>query len=203
MRGLDCGSITLCIGSPYSNSVLLRLNMKKGKNHYLLSTYLPVLALGFWEQIRVFPSSQTFSCVSKDYVFSVLAVFVSCVHFADFFCVHFAVFLCVHFADFSCVHFADFFCVHFEDFFEYIPGFFVCIFRGFFVCTFRGFLLCTFRGFFSLHPGSESEAVTGPASAGAAHHPDHVGGYEVARPIFAGIESKFGLLLPRFSHPAA
>jgi hypothetical protein len=91
--------------------------------------------------------------------------------------------------------------------------FFVRTFRGFFVCTFRGFFLCTFRGFFSvyisrifflsLHPGSESEAVTGPASAGAAHHPDHVGGYEVARPIFAGIESKFGLLLPRFSHPAA
>jgi solute carrier family 25 aspartate/glutamate transporter 12/13 len=31
-------------------------------------------------------------------------------------------------------------------------------------------------------------------------HPDHVGGYQVARPIFAGIESKFGLLLPRYSH---
>jgi solute carrier family 25 aspartate/glutamate transporter 12/13 len=77
----------------------------------------------------------------------------------------------------------------------------MCTFRGFFPFTFRGFFVSTFRGFLST--GSESEAVTGPASAGAAHHPDHVGGYEVARPIFAGIESKFGLLLPRFSHPAA
>ncbi len=89
--------------------------------------------------------------------------------------------MCVHFADFLYVHFADFFRVHFADF--------LCVYIS--------------RIFFSLPTGSESEAVTGPASAGAAHHPDHVGGYEVARPIFAGIESKFGLLLPRFSHPAA
>ena len=30
-------------------------------------------------------------------------------------------------------------------------------------------------------------------------HPDHIGGYQVARPIFLGVESKFGLLLPKFS----
>ncbi|GAB1867956.1 Calcium-binding mitochondrial carrier protein Aralar1 isoform X3 [Camponotus japonicus] len=29
-------------------------------------------------------------------------------------------------------------------------------------------------------------------------NPDHIGGYQVALPIFAGIESKFGLCLPRF-----
>jgi len=29
-------------------------------------------------------------------------------------------------------------------------------------------------------------------------NPDHVGGYQVAMPIFAGIESKFGLVLPKF-----
>ena len=29
-------------------------------------------------------------------------------------------------------------------------------------------------------------------------NPDHVGGYKVALPMFRGIESKFGLLLPRF-----
>jgi len=31
-------------------------------------------------------------------------------------------------------------------------------------------------------------------------NPDHIGGYQVARPIFLGVESKFGLLLPKFSH---
>lgn len=50
--------------------------------------------------------------------------------------------------------------------------------------------------------GSESEAVAGPADMARSANPDHVGGYQVARPIFAGIESKFGLLLPRFSHAA-
>jgi solute carrier family 25 aspartate/glutamate transporter 12/13 len=29
-------------------------------------------------------------------------------------------------------------------------------------------------------------------------NPDHIGGYQVALPIFAGIESKFGLYLPKF-----
>merc|ERR1712136_739643 len=29
-------------------------------------------------------------------------------------------------------------------------------------------------------------------------NPDHIGGYQLALPIFAGIESKFGLFLPRF-----
>ena len=29
-------------------------------------------------------------------------------------------------------------------------------------------------------------------------NPDHVGGYQVALPIFQGIESKFGLCLPKF-----
>eukprot|EP00088_Acartia_fossae_P001026 TRINITY_DN10389_c0_g1_i3.p1 TRINITY_DN10389_c0_g1~~TRINITY_DN10389_c0_g1_i3.p1 ORF type:complete len:695 (-),score=135.35 TRINITY_DN10389_c0_g1_i3:366-2450(-) len=45
--------------------------------------------------------------------------------------------------------------------------------------------------------GSTSESL---AAAPASQNPDHVGGYQVARPIFAGVESKFGLLLPRFSH---
>jgi solute carrier family 25 aspartate/glutamate transporter 12/13 len=31
-------------------------------------------------------------------------------------------------------------------------------------------------------------------------NPDHVGGFQVAMPIFDGIESKFGLMLPKFSH---
>jgi solute carrier family 25 (mitochondrial aspartate/glutamate transporter), member 12/13 len=29
-------------------------------------------------------------------------------------------------------------------------------------------------------------------------NPDHIGGYQVALPIFAGMESKFGLFLPKF-----
>ena len=28
-------------------------------------------------------------------------------------------------------------------------------------------------------------------------HPDHIGGYKVAAPIFHGMESKFGLMFPR------
>jgi len=39
----------------------------------------------------------------------------------------------------------------------------------------------------------ESVAVVAKPS-----NPDHVGGYQLALPIFAGIESKFGLLLPKF-----
>lgn len=45
--------------------------------------------------------------------------------------------------------------------------------------------------------GSTSESL---AVAAVSQNPDHVGGFQVARPIFAGVESKFGLLLPRFSH---
>ena len=29
-------------------------------------------------------------------------------------------------------------------------------------------------------------------------NPDHIGGYQLALPIFAGMESKFGLFLPKF-----
>ena len=29
-------------------------------------------------------------------------------------------------------------------------------------------------------------------------NPDHIGGFQVALPIFTGIESKFGLVLPKF-----
>lgn len=32
---------------------------------------------------------------------------------------------------------------------------------------------------------------------------DHVGGYSVSVPIFSGIESKFGLCLPKFGVPKA
>lgn len=39
---------------------------------------------------------------------------------------------------------------------------------------------------------------TGVADEMKSTNPDHIGGYQVALPIFAGIESKFGLCLPKF-----
>jgi len=45
--------------------------------------------------------------------------------------------------------------------------------------------------------GQQVEAVVG---TGKTANPDHIGGYQVARPIFTGVESKFGLLLPKFRH---
>ena len=47
--------------------------------------------------------------------------------------------------------------------------------------------------------GSEQNVpATGVADEMKSTNPDHIGGYQVARPIFAGIESKFGLFLPKF-----
>ncbi|GLH10269.1 Calcium-binding mitochondrial carrier protein Aralar1 [Gryllus bimaculatus] len=47
--------------------------------------------------------------------------------------------------------------------------------------------------------GSEQHLpATGVADEMKSTNPDHIGGYQVARPIFAGIESKFGLCLPKF-----
>jgi len=46
--------------------------------------------------------------------------------------------------------------------------------------------------------GSEAEVPAGRAEK--SNHPDHIGGFQVAMPIFAGIESKFGLVLPKFQH---
>ena len=41
-----------------------------------------------------------------------------------------------------------------------------------------------------------AEAV---GTAEMSKNPDHVGGFQVATPIFDGIETKFGLVLPKFS----
>ena len=38
----------------------------------------------------------------------------------------------------------------------------------------------------------------GSAAMYQGSNPDHIGGYQVALPIFTGIESKFGLVLPKF-----
>jgi solute carrier family 25 (mitochondrial aspartate/glutamate transporter), member 12/13 len=46
-----------------------------------------------------------------------------------------------------------------------------------------------------------SDVTSGKSSADLQRqmNPDHVGGYQVAIPMINGIESKFGLSLPRFS----
>ena len=38
----------------------------------------------------------------------------------------------------------------------------------------------------------------GSADMYRASNPDHIGGFQVAMPIFSGIESKFGLVFPKF-----
>ncbi len=57
--------------------------------------------------------------------------------------------------------------------------------------------------FFSHPTGSESQILAGSAEMNKSTNPDHMGGYQVALPIFTGIESKFGLVLPKFQHVAA
>ena len=52
--------------------------------------------------------------------------------------------------------------------------------------------------FFSRPTGSTAEATGSEITKSS--NPDHVGGFQVAMPIFDGIESKFGLMLPKFSH---
>ena len=46
--------------------------------------------------------------------------------------------------------------------------------------------------------GSSAEVPMGSAAMYQGSNPDHIGGYQVALPIFTGIESKFGLVLPKF-----
>ncbi|XP_076683811.1 calcium-binding mitochondrial carrier protein Aralar1 isoform X2 [Andrena cerasifolii] len=47
--------------------------------------------------------------------------------------------------------------------------------------------------------GSEQKVpATGVAEEIRSTNPDHIGGYQIALPIFTGIETKFGLCLPRF-----
>jgi solute carrier family 25 (mitochondrial aspartate/glutamate transporter), member 12/13 len=54
--------------------------------------------------------------------------------------------------------------------------------------------------FFSRRPtGSELSLPTGSmADEVRSTNPDHIGGYQVALPILTGIETKFGLCLPKF-----
>ena len=48
--------------------------------------------------------------------------------------------------------------------------------------------------------GSFREIPKGSANLVSSSNPDHIGGYALARPIFVGMESKFGLFFPKFQH---
>lgn len=45
--------------------------------------------------------------------------------------------------------------------------------------------------------GSQSSVPIHPGEI-QSDNPDHIGGYKLALPVFSGIESKFGLFLPKF-----
>lgn len=47
-------------------------------------------------------------------------------------------------------------------------------------------------------PAGSEQKIPGGAQEIRSTNPDHIGGYQIALPIFTGIESKFGLCLPRF-----
>ena len=48
--------------------------------------------------------------------------------------------------------------------------------------------------------GSFRETSTGSANFRKSTNKDHIGGYAIAPPIFAGMESKFGLVFPKYQH---
>jgi len=51
--------------------------------------------------------------------------------------------------------------------------------------------------------GSQGGKSAIASQATAQARPDHIGGYNAAVPLLAGIESKFGLYLPRFGRGGA
>lgn len=54
------------------------------------------------------------------------------------------------------------------------------------------------KNVFSRPSGSEQNIpTTGLPEAAKSTNPDHVGGYQAALPIISGMESKFGLSLPK------
>lgn len=56
--------------------------------------------------------------------------------------------------------------------------------------------------FFYRRPsGSEASVLVTGLHHIKSVHPDHIGGYALALPIIAGIESKFGLVFPKFRAP--
>ncbi|XP_013781722.1 calcium-binding mitochondrial carrier protein Aralar1-like [Limulus polyphemus] len=50
--------------------------------------------------------------------------------------------------------------------------------------------------------GSEVTVPIQPSEK-RSEHPDHIGGYKLARAVFSGMESKFGLFLPRYRLPGS
>ncbi len=66
-------------------------------------------------------------------------------------------------------------------------------------CLLCPYILSAISILFSRPAGSEAEVVAGSADLNKSDNPDHVGGFQVAMPIFNGIETKFGLVLPKFT----
>lgn len=46
--------------------------------------------------------------------------------------------------------------------------------------------------------GSEATVLITSVDQLKSENPDHIGGYALALPILSGVESKFGLVFPRF-----
>lgn len=60
---------------------------------------------------------------------------------------------------------------------------------------------CAISRFFRRRPtGSEKTVLVTGLKQVQSDNPDHVGGYSVALPIISGIETKFGLVFPKFRH---
>ena len=54
------------------------------------------------------------------------------------------------------------------------------------------------EGFFCSRPtGSQATVLVRSVDQLKSENPEHIGGYSLAKPILAGIESKFGLVFPR------
>lgn len=74
---------------------------------------------------------------------------------------------------------------------------YVCMCTYISVCKTQMYTI--FNVIYSRPTGSEQKVpAMGVVDEIRSTNPDHIGGYQVALPIFAGIESKFGLCLPRF-----
>lgn len=59
----------------------------------------------------------------------------------------------------------------------------------------------TYHFFYSRPTGSELKVASIGLHTDSKTKPDHIGGYRVATPIFTGIETKFGICLPKFRRP--
>ncbi len=57
-----------------------------------------------------------------------------------------------------------------------------------------------FIAFFRRPTGSERTVLVTGLEQVKSNNPDHIGGFALALPIISGIETKFGLVFPKFKH---